>query len=176
MRKAPTAGLAVLGTVAALVLGFAVSGLASSSSTGAQFAGTSEETSESTTESPKPTKWVATLTGGAEVPKPKGVKQGAGGTFTVTVTEQGGAYTASFKLFYRKLTGKAVAAHVHKGKPGKAGPVVLSLCGPCTNGKSGKAAVSKAVVDAMKAGAAYVNVHTARNAAGEIRGQVKKIG
>lgn len=176
MRTTTTASLAVLATVGAVGLGFAVSGLAASGATTASLAGTSEETNASTSEAPVKTKWRSTLGAGQEIPKPKSVKTGAGGTFNVTVTEEGGRYTASFKLTYRNLTGKAAAAHVHKGKPGKAGPVVLALCGPCKNGQSGTASISKAVVAAMKAGAAYVNVHTAKNPAGEIRGQVRKLG
>ena len=165
--------LVVLGTAIALTLGFAVAGLASSGSSNGVLA---ESTTASTTETPPATKWKATLTTGAETPKPTGVKAGAGGTFDVTVTESGGTYTAKWKLSFKSLTGKAVAAHIHKGKTGKAGPVVVPLCGPCTSGKGGAAKVSEAVVKAMKAGLAYVNVHTAKNAAGEIRGQVKKIG
>ena len=165
MRRTTTASLAVLAAVGVVGLGFAVSGLASSGATTGSLAGTSEETNESTSESPVKTKWRAALGAGQEVPRPKGVKAGAGGTFTVTLTEEGGEYSVSYKLVYRNLTGKAVAAHVHKGKPGRTGPVVLSLCGPCSSGKTGTAPVSKAVVAAMKAGAAYVNVHTAKNPA-----------
>jgi hypothetical protein len=36
--------------------------------------------------------------------------------------------------------------------------------------------IPKAVVDALEDGEAYVNVHTAKNAAGEIRGQVATKG
>lgn len=170
MRRTTTASLAVLGTVGVLGLGFAVSGLASSGAATGSVA-TSETT---TTEGPVKTKWRAVLGTGQEVPKPTGVRAGAGGTFTVTVTQEAGKYTASFKLFYKNLTGKALAAHIHKAKPGKAGPVLLALCGPCSNGKSGTASISKAVAGAMMAGAAYVNVHTAKNPGGELRGQIKK--
>ena len=74
---------------------------------------------------------------------------------------------------FSRLTGKALAAHIHKGKRGHAGPVVVPLCGPCRNGQVGKVHISKAVVAALEGNNAYVNVHTAKNAAGEIRGQVK---
>ena len=51
-------------------------------------------------------------------------------------------------------------------------PVAVPLCGPCVSGAHGKVTVSAKVRAALLAGGAYVNVHTARNAAGEVRGQV----
>ncbi len=62
------------------------------------------------------------------------------------------------------------------GKVGAAGPVIVPLCGPCKSGQTGKATISGAVIKALESGKAYVNVHTAKNAAGEIRGQVKVSG
>jgi hypothetical protein len=41
------------------------------------------------------------------------------------------------------------------------------------SGQTGTAKISKAVVAKLEAGGAYVNVHTAKNGGGEIRGQVK---
>jgi hypothetical protein len=81
-----------------------------------------------------------------------------------------------WKLTFSKLSGAATAAHIHKGKAGVAGPVVVPLCGPCRSGQTGKATISKSVVSALEAGNAYVNVHTTKNANGEIRGQVKVSG
>jgi hypothetical protein len=112
------------------------------------------------------------LTAGAEVPKPKAVT-GAGGLFTSTVTKDGTSYSISWKLTYRRLSGPAVAAHVHRGRAGVAGGVVLALCGPCRNGQTGTARITRAVAEAMRKGTAYVNVHTPKNPAGEIRGQAK---
>lgn len=169
MHKGTTLALATTGVVAVLALGFAVAGLASSNG----VTGTLVTTSESTTETPTVRTHSAALTARAEVPRPKGVKAGASGAFTVSVSASGGRYTATFRLTYRNLTGKAVAAHIHKGKPGKAGPVLATLCGPCTSGKGGKLTISKAVDAAIGSGATYVNVHTAKNPAGEIRGQLK---
>ena len=57
------------------------------------------------------------LTAGAEVPKPT-APAGAGGVFTSTVTKNGSAYAIAWKLTYRKLSGPAVAAHVHRGGAG----------------------------------------------------------
>ena len=109
---------------------------------------------------------------GAEVPKPKAAT-GAGGLFASSVTKDGTSYSISWKLTYRKLSGPAVAAHVHRGRVGVAGGVILALCGPCRSGQTGTAKVTKAVARGDAQGTAYVNVHTTKNPAGEIRGQAK---
>lgn len=117
----------------------------------------------------------ASLTPGADVPKPVGAAN-AKGSFSGTYVENKKGAKLKWKLMFSGLTGSAGSAHIHMGKRGVAGPVVVPLCGPCTSGKSGSAQISKAVVAALEAGKAYVNVHTAKNAAGEIRGQVKVKG
>jgi hypothetical protein len=116
----------------------------------------------------------ATLTAASEVPKPDAPAK-AQGVFTATVTENGAARSIRWTLTFRNLSGKAVAAHIHKGKPGVAGGVLLGLCGPCKNGQTGRMTISTDVADALELGRAYVNVHTAKNAAGEIRGQAKLV-
>jgi hypothetical protein len=116
----------------------------------------------------------AAMVAGAEVPKPKAAA-GAKGLFTATVTETGPTRTISWKLTFSRLTGKALAAHIHKGKAGVAGGVLVPLCGPCRSGQTGQAKISRAAADALEAGLTYVNVHTTKNAAGEIRGQVKPV-
>lgn len=118
----------------------------------------------------------AKLGAGAEVPKPKGVRAGATGTFTAGLTRRGTRGTLSWRLTFRRLTGRAVAAHVHLARVGKAGPVAAPLCGPCRSGARGTVRVNARTVTALLNGRAYVNVHTARNPAGELRGQVKRGG
>ena len=112
----------------------------------------------------------AVLAAGQEVPTVK--TRGGSGAFVASLS----GTTLSWKLTFRKLSGPAVAAHIHLGRPGKAGQVVVSLCGPCTSGVSGKTALTSAQVKAILGGGIYVNVHTAMNTNGEIRGQVSKIG
>jgi CHRD domain len=115
------------------------------------------------------------LSAGAEVPKPN-APAGAAGLFTATVTEGAGEKrTIRWTLTFRKLSGKAIAAHIHRGKAGVAGGVLFALCGPCTSGQSRTATVAKSVADALEHGSVYVNVHTKKNAAGEIRGQIKLV-
>jgi CHRD domain-containing protein len=111
----------------------------------------------------------AKLTAAREVPKPTGVPAGATGTFTGTLTGK----KLKFKLTFSHLSGKGLAAHIHKGKAGVAGPVLVPLCGPCKSGVTKTITVSSAARNAIEAKRAYVNVHTAKNANGEIRGQVK---
>jgi hypothetical protein len=110
-----------------------------------------------------------------EVPKPKGRANRARGAFRATVTKTGADATLSWRLTFSKLTGRAVGAHVHIGRRGKAGPVAVPLCGPCRSGQRGTANVQANVLAALESGRGYVNVHTAGNAAGEIRGQIPAV-
>jgi hypothetical protein len=170
MRRIATGAAGAVAVAAILALGIAVAGLASSGSLG----GIAQTTSEETTEKPTVTKFRAVATPGAEVPKPTGVKAGARGVFGLTKTESSGSFSIAWTLTFRNLTGRAAAAHIHRGKVGRAGPVLVGLCGPCRSGQKGKAKISKRVAAAIKGGVTYVNVHTATNAAGEIRGQIRK--
>jgi len=109
-----------------------------------------------------------------EVPKPKGVPTGAVGIFTGKAVElQNDRARLTWRLTFSKLSGRAAAAHIHIGKSGKAGGVMIALCGPCRTGQRGAANITHAQLRTIRAGGTYVNVHTKRNAAGEIRGQVK---
>ena len=182
MRKiiALTAALAAIGT-----LGFAAGALAEddygpgtgSTSTGE---GTTTIGGDATTSSgygagATTSSFKAALDAQQEVPKPTAPAKAAG-TFSVTLTSAGSGGTLRWTLTFRGLSGKAVAAHIHKGAKGKAGGVVVPLCGPCTAGKRGSATISAAVAAMLKRGQAYVNVHTAKNQEGEVRGQIRLAG
>jgi len=121
---------------------------------------------------PKAIRLAALLNAGQEVPKQAVKAPGATGAFTATLD----GTKLTWSLAFRKLTGPASAAHIHLGRPGKAGPVAVPLCGPCTSGIKGTAALSPAQAAAVLGGGAYVNVHTAKNPNGEIRGQIRKTG
>jgi CHRD domain len=111
-----------------------------------------------------------------EVPKPKGNANRARGTFSATVTKADATSgSIAWRLTFSKLTGRAVAAHIHIGATGRSGPVAIPLCGPCRSGARKSATLSAAVLTALEAGRAYVNIHTARNPAGEIRGQIRAV-
>jgi hypothetical protein len=118
----------------------------------------------------------ATMAAASETPRPTASAAAAKGIFTATVTDSGSTRTLKWKLTFFGLSGKAVGAHVHRGKVGAAGAVLIPLCGPCTSGQVGTVKISPSAADALRRGLAYVNVHTAKNAAGEIRGQVKLTG
>lgn len=124
---------------------------------------------------PKPGTYTikTTLNTKQNVPRAKGTTGGSGAfTGTLKVNTKYNA-TLAWKLTYRRLTGRALSAHVHLGAVGKAGKIAVPLCAPCTSGAHGKRAVSRAAALAMIGGKAYVNVHTKKNPAGEIRGQIK---
>jgi hypothetical protein len=116
----------------------------------------------------------ARLSAAQEVPKPKGTRAGARGTFTGKVVRSTTGGKLTWRLTFQALTGKATAAHIHAGARGRAGGVRVALCGPCRSGASGSATVNGKTLAGLLAGSMYVNVHTARNPAGEIRGQIAK--
>jgi hypothetical protein len=116
-----------------------------------------------------------TLRAAQERPRPKGKLAKAKGTFTATVTRTGTSGVITWRLTFSKLSGRAIAAHIHSGARGKAGPVIVPLCAPCRSGARGRATVSESVLNALESGRTYVNVHTKKNAAGEIRGQLPAV-
>jgi hypothetical protein len=90
------------------------------------------------------------------------------GTFTADIVGKKLTWTLKFS----GLTGAASAAHIHLGAKGKAGNVLIPLCGPCKSSMKGTAAVSAAQLRDIQKGMTYVNVHTAKFPNGEIRGQL----
>jgi hypothetical protein len=124
----------------------------------------------------EPVGLTATLAAAQEVPKPRGVSARARGSFKAGLTRKASGGTLAWRLTFSGLTGRASAAHVHLGKRGTAGGVAAPLCSPCRSGLRGSVKVDARTVRALLKGTAYVNVHTARNPAGEIRGQVRKGG
>ena len=112
--------------------------------------------------------WVAKLTVAQEVPKQVVKDTAASGSFTATLT----GTKLKFKLTFAKLTGPVSAAHIHLGAMGKAGNVVVPLCAPCKSGVTGTVKVSAALQKDFTKHLLYVNVHTAKNPNGEIRGQL----
>ena len=121
----------------------------------------------------KTVKWTAALSSGQEVPKQVVKMAAAHGLFKGTLS----GTTLKWKLTYADLTGPATAAHIHMGAKGKAGNVLIPLCGAtpaCKSGLTGTAKLTSAELTAFKKHLLYVNVHTAKNPNGEIRGQLAR--
>jgi hypothetical protein len=117
---------------------------------------------------PKGMGWSAKLDAMQEVPKQAVHAPNGKGTFHGTLHGNKLTWTLAFS----GLSGPATAAHIHVGAMGKAGNVVVPLCTPCKAMSHGTATLSKAVMKDATTHKLYVNVHTAKNPAGEIRGQV----
>ena len=114
-------------------------------------------------------KLAAKLSVGAEVPKARGARRAAG-AFSGSVTLKGSAARLTWRLSFSRLSGNALAAHIHLGRPGKPGPIAIPLCAPCKSPANGS--FSGKIPSALLRGGTYVNVHTKKNPNGEIRGQL----
>ncbi|MEO5884789.1 MAG: CHRD domain-containing protein [Candidatus Limnocylindrales bacterium] len=121
----------------------------------------------------------ASLTGDAQVPP---ITVDATGKATVTIADD--ESSVSWKVTYSGLTGDAAAGHIHFGAADAAGPVMIPFASVSKSGSDGSFASGDyaggeglpadwdAVLAAIRDGDAYVNIHTAANQAGEIRGQL----
>lgn len=117
------------------------------------------------------------LTGSQEVPAVAG--SGTGDT-TVVISADGSRVT--YAVTYSGLSGSVVAAHIHTGAAGANGGVILPLAqgpspmvGTLTQSDftpSGSIATFADAVAAIRAGATYVNLHTAAYPSGEVRAQL----
>lgn len=109
-----------------------------------------------------------TLTGAEETPP---VKSMATGTATITVNAD---KSVSGTVTTQGLVAGTVA-HIHLGAVGKKGPPVITLVKSGDN--SWTVPPGSKFTDeqfaSYKAGDLYINVHTAANKDGEIRGQIK---
>ena len=118
-----------------------------------------------------------TLGTDAEVPPLVAPAPDASGTGSITVDGETGAASGEFTV--SGLTGQATMAHIHRGFPGNAGPVVIGLEGSAdgtTWTVPAGFAFDEAGREAYARGELYVNVHTDANPAGEVRGQVVPAG
>jgi CHRD domain len=126
----------------------------------------------------KVTRLAATLDGANEVPSP-GDPDGRGSAFVRLARDK-----ACFVLQWSKITAPT-AAHIHSGKAGVAGPVVVLFFQPAINAASlpdtldsvaGCVAVDPGVARKIAASPRdyYVNIHTADFAPGAIRGQLHR--
>jgi len=115
-------------------------------------------------------KMKATLDGKSEVPP-----NASAGTGTAEIDYDAATKKLSWKLTYSGLSGPATAAHFHgPAEPGKNAGVAVAIPNAVETPAEGSAILTDAQAADLTAGKYYVNVHTAANPGGEIRGQVTK--
>ena len=115
-------------------------------------------------------KMKATLDGKSEVPP-----NASTGTGTADVDYDAATKKLTWKLTYSGLSGPATAAHFHgPAEAGKNAGVAVAIPNAGTSPVEGSATLTDAQAADLTAGKYYVNVHTAANPGGEIRGQVMK--
>lgn len=78
-----------------------------------------------------------------------------------------------YTLFATDLNGDAVSTHIHGAKEGANGSILLGLVPPNTY-TAGVEPITGALAARIDNDEAYINVHTAANPAGEIRGQIRR--
>jgi hypothetical protein len=111
---------------------------------------------------------VATLDAAQEVPAPVGVPPTASGTGAFVFDPRTG--TLAYDVTVHDLTGAPIGAHVHRSPPGVPGAVLVPLDHTTLRGVTPR--LTAARIAPLLSGDTYVNVHTARNTSGEIRGQI----
>jgi hypothetical protein len=117
------------------------------------------------------------LTPGEEVPAPSGVPAGAGGNAILMFDAE--TRVVTYSITVQNLSGAPIAGHIHQAPPGTAGGIVVtlpSIPAAATGSASGTATLPSAGdVQALYNEGLYVNVHTAANMGGEIRGQIRPV-
>lgn len=94
------------------------------------------------------------------------------GTGTAKVDLDGNV--VKWSVSYSGMTGPVTAGHFHgPAMTGANAGVVVPFPGPISSPITGTATLTAAQVADLKAGLWYVNLHTAANPGGELRGQVK---
>lgn len=112
--------------------------------------------------------FTANLDGASETPANTSKGTGTADVALDTVTR-----VLSWKIGYSRLSGPATAAHFHgPAAPGKAAGITVPLTGDLASPIKGSVAITDGQIGDLRGGLWYVNIHTAKIPAGEIRGQV----
>ena len=115
-------------------------------------------------------KMKAALDGKAEVPPNTSAATG-----TADIDYDAATKKLSWKVTYSGLSGPATAGHFHgPAEAGKNAGVAVPITGIAASPVEGSATLTDAQAADLVAGKYYVNIHTAANPGGEIRGQVTK--
>jgi hypothetical protein len=112
----------------------------------------------------------ADLSSASEVPPVTGAGKG-----TATASLDTAAKTLTWTVTYSGLSGPATAGHIHG--PAVAGAnagVLVPFTGDLASPIKGSATLTDAQISDLEAGKLYVNLHTADNKPGEIRGQLTR--
>ena len=133
--------------------------------------------------------------------EPPSVSSTGSGTFRAKIAHDDSSF--EYELTYQDLEGDVTQAHIHVGQKGVNGGISIWLCGtlalpgpagtpPCGGPRSGMASRTvmaadvvgpsgqgiaigefEEVLNAMRQGVTYANVHSTKHPGGEIRGQIK---
>ncbi|MGH7895557.1 MAG: CHRD domain-containing protein [Candidatus Binatia bacterium] len=115
------------------------------------------------------------LTVGETAPPAIGAPAAAGGLATLELTED---LTIEYEVTVHDLSGKATIAHIHDGPPGVLGgiPAFGTLTQiDDTTFRGETPPLTPTQVQSLLDGEYYVNVHTAANPLGEVRGQITSL-
>lgn len=121
-----------------------------------------------------------------EIPPPSPAAEIADGTAILTLvqvaTPGGGmTFTLQYDVIVRNLTGVPIAAHIHAGIAGTSGPAIHALTFTSATPGAGElvgevTGLTFGDVEDILAERTYLNVHTAENPGGEVRGQIRLVG
>jgi CHRD domain-containing protein len=115
-------------------------------------------------------KMKATLDGKSQVPPNTSAASGS-----ADIDYDPASKKLSWKLSYSGLSGPATAAHFHgPAEAGKNAGVAVAIPNATASPVEGSATLTDAQAADLVAGKYYINIHTAANPGGEIRGQVTK--
>lgn len=112
----------------------------------------------------------ATLDGKSEVPP-----NTSSATGTADLDYDAASKKLSWTVTYSGLSGPATAAHFHgPAEAGKNAGVAVPIPNAASSPVKGEATLTDAQAADLLGGKYYINIHTAANPGGEIRGQVTK--
>ena len=110
----------------------------------------------------------ADLNSASEVPPVTGAGKGTAALSLDTATKM-----LTWTVTYSGLSGPATAGHIHgPAASGANAGVLVPFSGALASPIKGSATLTDAQVSDLEAGKWYVNIHTAANKGGEIRGQL----
>ena len=112
----------------------------------------------------------ATLSGSQEVPPVSGTGSGS-----AEVTVNPSTMAMTYRVTYSGLSGPATMGHIHGPAPaGQNAGIKIPFPSAAPSPITGSGTLTAEQYADLKAGRYYVNIHTAANPGGEIRGQLTK--